>query len=260
MVSTELPLVSAVRLFLLLVCSSNSFGPGLDKNGYYHERFLRGKRFLAKRIQRTKVKGTGARKPSSPLSEPKFYQMPYLTGSAEEELGVADRAGSSRSHAAPTNSPDLASGLLAGFVSNCQQQTQHQQPILQQLLHPSHQTSAGQFAGVALPAYSAPPGVILPGHALLSVTAAPLQVSAAIPQQVVANQQQLILQQSVILLAQLSNTLSPTPQLQQPAIPTAPPLFIATAQQMSLVTPHTQQAASKASTESVAGTTTMGEV
>jgi len=51
---------------------------GPDKGGYYHELFLRGKGFLAYRIQRIKIKGTGARKPSSPETEPNFYMTPYL--------------------------------------------------------------------------------------------------------------------------------------------------------------------------------------
>jgi hypothetical protein len=51
---------------------------GRDKGGYYHELFLRGKRFLAHRIQRIKIKGTGARKPSSPETEPNFYRTIYL--------------------------------------------------------------------------------------------------------------------------------------------------------------------------------------
>jgi hypothetical protein len=51
---------------------------GRDKGGYYHELFLRNKRFLSHRIQRIKIKGTGARKPGSPESEPNFYIVPYL--------------------------------------------------------------------------------------------------------------------------------------------------------------------------------------
>jgi hypothetical protein len=51
---------------------------GRDKGGYYHELFLRSKRFLSHRIQRIKIKGTGARKPSSPETEPNFYNAPFL--------------------------------------------------------------------------------------------------------------------------------------------------------------------------------------
>ena len=40
--------------------------------------FLRSKRFLAHKIHRIKIKGTGARKPSSPETEPNFYAFPFL--------------------------------------------------------------------------------------------------------------------------------------------------------------------------------------
>jgi hypothetical protein len=51
---------------------------GRDKNTYYHERFLRGKRSLSHKIQRIKVKGVGARKASSPETEPDFYSIPFM--------------------------------------------------------------------------------------------------------------------------------------------------------------------------------------
>jgi hypothetical protein len=51
---------------------------GRDKGAYYHELFLRSKRFLSHRIQRVKIKGKGARKPSSPETEPNFFSAPYL--------------------------------------------------------------------------------------------------------------------------------------------------------------------------------------
>jgi hypothetical protein len=51
---------------------------GRDKGGYYHELFLRSKLFLSRRIQRMKIKGTGARKPGSPETEPNFYIAPSL--------------------------------------------------------------------------------------------------------------------------------------------------------------------------------------
>lgn len=56
----------------------NRITQGLDKGGYYHELFLRGKRPLTRRIQRTKVKGTYVRGRSSPESEPNFYAMSFI--------------------------------------------------------------------------------------------------------------------------------------------------------------------------------------
>ena len=54
--------------------------------GYYHELFLRNRRFLCLRIQRLKIKGTGVRKPSSPSTEPDFYRMRFLP-----QLGVEEK-------------------------------------------------------------------------------------------------------------------------------------------------------------------------
>jgi hypothetical protein len=61
------------RLLLLLLILA-----GRDKGAYYHELFLRSKRFLSHRIQRIKIKGKGARKPSSPETEPNFFSAPFL--------------------------------------------------------------------------------------------------------------------------------------------------------------------------------------
>ena len=54
---------------------------GPDKGGYYHEKFLRGKQFLAERIVRTKLKGTRSKKPRASRIEPNFYRWPALPAS-----------------------------------------------------------------------------------------------------------------------------------------------------------------------------------
>lgn len=54
---------------------------GRDKGGYYHELFLRGKPHLANKIPRTKLKNDGARKSTSPETEPNFYGLPFLPDS-----------------------------------------------------------------------------------------------------------------------------------------------------------------------------------
>jgi hypothetical protein len=51
---------------------------GLDKGGYYHELFLRGKVGLAYDINRMRVKGTGVRMPTNPDSEPNLYALPPM--------------------------------------------------------------------------------------------------------------------------------------------------------------------------------------
>jgi hypothetical protein len=54
----------------------NRLTSGLDKGGYYHELFLRGKNSLSYDIQRMRVKGTGVRLPTNPDNEPNFYALP----------------------------------------------------------------------------------------------------------------------------------------------------------------------------------------
>jgi len=48
---------------------------GPDRGSYYHELFLRGKKFLCRDIIRLRVKGTGTRMASNPDAEPDFYAM-----------------------------------------------------------------------------------------------------------------------------------------------------------------------------------------
>jgi HSF-type DNA-binding len=73
---------------------------GRDKNGYFHEFFLRGKQFLAKKIQRNKIKGQGPRKPSSPDLEPNFYLMaplPDIAANSDVESNICGLARSEKS-------------------------------------------------------------------------------------------------------------------------------------------------------------------
>ncbi|CAB9521448.1 shock factor protein 4 [Seminavis robusta] len=64
---------------------------GPDKGGYYHELFLRRKPTLCRKIERTRIKGRGARKAVSHESEPNFYQMTALPPD-EPGSGVASAA------------------------------------------------------------------------------------------------------------------------------------------------------------------------
>jgi hypothetical protein len=70
-------LLTCLFMFLFVLCCL-LLGSGPDKDAYFHQCFLRGKGFLWQRIGRVKIKNTGARKPSSPNTEPNFYDMPYL--------------------------------------------------------------------------------------------------------------------------------------------------------------------------------------
>eukprot|EP00563_Minutocellus_polymorphus_P019694 CAMPEP_0197719070 /NCGR_PEP_ID=MMETSP1434-20131217/2971_1 /TAXON_ID=265543 /ORGANISM="Minutocellus polymorphus, Strain CCMP3303" /LENGTH=394 /DNA_ID=CAMNT_0043303783 /DNA_START=124 /DNA_END=1308 /DNA_ORIENTATION=+ len=59
---------------------------GPDTGSYYNELFLKGRPFLAQDIQRTKVKGNGARAASNPEAEPNFYAMPTLDDASTSPL------------------------------------------------------------------------------------------------------------------------------------------------------------------------------
>jgi len=59
---------------------------GLDKGGYYHELFLRGRMDLLYRITRTKIKGNCIRAKSNPAMEPKFWTMPWVAAISDDSL------------------------------------------------------------------------------------------------------------------------------------------------------------------------------
>jgi HSF-type DNA-binding len=59
---------------------------GPDKGGYYNELFLRGKVFLARRIKRMRIKGTGVRARSNPNAEPNFLNMPPMISRSQDSV------------------------------------------------------------------------------------------------------------------------------------------------------------------------------
>ena len=61
----------------------NRITKGPDRGSYYHELFLRGKKFLSRGISRMKIKGTGARMASNPDAEPDFYHMSPLAATTD---------------------------------------------------------------------------------------------------------------------------------------------------------------------------------
>lgn len=58
---------------------------GQDKNGYYHERFLRGKPDLAHKVLRTIIKNKGPRRAASPSTEPNLYAYSSLPDADTEQ-------------------------------------------------------------------------------------------------------------------------------------------------------------------------------
>ncbi|CAB9511921.1 shock factor protein [Seminavis robusta] len=130
-VSSMLPLWFRQSKFASFQRQLNLYGfqritQGRDKNSYYHEYFLRGRPLLAQKITRTKVKGKGARKASSPETEPRFYELPWLedntarssqpqvaTGTVPEAPPVSAAAIPPPAASAPTIDPTLVA-LAAG--------------------------------------------------------------------------------------------------------------------------------------------------
>ncbi|KAL7541352.1 hypothetical protein ACHAXR_010850 [Thalassiosira sp. AJA248-18] len=66
----------------------NRLTGGLDKGGYYHEMFLRGKVSLSYDIHRMRVKGTGVRLPTNPDNEPNFYALMPVTNMDADPMAV----------------------------------------------------------------------------------------------------------------------------------------------------------------------------
>jgi hypothetical protein len=75
---------------------------GRDSGGYYHELFLRGKISLARKMQRTKIKGTKFKAASNPDQEPNFYAMPPVGPQFSQPPMVSDDSSADESHFAPT--------------------------------------------------------------------------------------------------------------------------------------------------------------
>jgi hypothetical protein len=83
------------------------------QGGYYHPFFLRGRNLLALKMQRTKVKGTGARKPSSPETEPNFYSLPFVYEKEKPATEAAAAAAPVAALAAPRAAASVASPSAA---------------------------------------------------------------------------------------------------------------------------------------------------
>ncbi len=81
---------------------------GLDKGGYYHEKFLRSNRSLAYDIHRIRIKGTGVRLPTDPDNEPNFYALPPAV-KVDAALGKARMNSSTRSLPPLPPLPDIVS-------------------------------------------------------------------------------------------------------------------------------------------------------
>ena len=81
---------------------------GADRNGYYHERFLRGKPFLIEHMSRAKVKGTCIRARANPLEEPNFWKMSWIgpDGTVIREASEAQEGDGEEEEEAPSEEGD----------------------------------------------------------------------------------------------------------------------------------------------------------
>jgi hypothetical protein len=113
---------------------------GRDKGAYYHELFLRSKRFLSHRIQRIKIKGKGARKPSSPETEPNFYSAPSLPPT--------------KAHNRNPWTPSVGNILSSG--PNINPGMEGQLSLYQQLAYPTNAASFQNQRAHLLPLYNTP--------------------------------------------------------------------------------------------------------
>jgi hypothetical protein len=85
-------------LFSLPVTSMNPsllFIAGIDKGGYYHEKFLRGKQFLANLIHRNTVKSKNPKKIGSSEGDINLYAWPYLP-TKPEKIGGKQQSSADR--------------------------------------------------------------------------------------------------------------------------------------------------------------------
>ena len=107
----SLPLMAVLNFHTITIA-------GPDKGAHYHELFLRGKRFLAHRIPRMKIKGQGPRKSAKPAHEPNFYSMTYLPPNGVPESRTKDlyhhlmQPQSTQSNLLPERSPQGVNSAL----------------------------------------------------------------------------------------------------------------------------------------------------
>lgn len=96
--------------------SFNRFSAGPDQGSYYHEKFLRGMKFLCRRMSRQKVNGNRIRSAGNPDDEPSLALFPVCPppGMMAMELVTAPSSRTTATHA-PDHAPILSA--LAGIAS-----------------------------------------------------------------------------------------------------------------------------------------------
>lgn len=85
---------------------------GLDRGGYYHEYFLRGRPDLLTKIRRQGVKGTGKRLIAVRETEPNFYSMPHCSSP------VTNNSEPRQNNAPDGNTTSLATPVISSKTMN----------------------------------------------------------------------------------------------------------------------------------------------
>lgn len=87
---------------------------GLDRGGYYHEYFLRGRPDLLTKIKRQGVKGTGTRQIPVHETEPNFYLLPHCSEVSKD----TDTRPNDTSATAMTPARAMSTPMASGEVAN----------------------------------------------------------------------------------------------------------------------------------------------
>lgn len=105
-------------------------GPiGRDKGGYYHELFLRGKPKLAHKIPRTKLKNEGARKSTSPETEPNFYVLSFLPDGVPNTARAVSRVETETKRAANSEPPSARETVPSSVAEDLPSASYRYNPI-----------------------------------------------------------------------------------------------------------------------------------
>ena len=95
----------------------NRFSAGLDQGSYYHEKFLRGMKFLCRRMTRQKVNGNRIRSAGNPDEEPSLAAFPSCPPPSLGALAIAPAATPTPTAIAPAvTSPSSSSSSANGAV------------------------------------------------------------------------------------------------------------------------------------------------
>jgi len=101
----------------------NRFSAGRDQGSYYHEKFLRGMKFLTRRMTRQKVNGNRIRSAGNPDEEPSLFAYP----SCPVE-GMGDAKTASNLSKLTMETQTAIGNMMGGGGASSPMEDQHRQP------------------------------------------------------------------------------------------------------------------------------------